>query len=73
MVFEATEGAHNPTHTENDMSKMIALAIVALSLATAAASAQSSAQDQNADTAYHACTTDEGYGRRTPCDVGGGG
>ena len=55
------------------MYKMIALAIVALSLATTAASAQSSGRSANQDTGYQACTTDEGYGRRTPCDVGGGG
>lgn len=53
------------------MSKMIALAFVALSLATSAASAQTY-RSQNQDTGYQACTTDEGYGRRTPCDVGGG-
>ena len=53
------------------MYKMIALALVALSLATTAASAQTY-RGQNQDTGYQACTTDEGYGRRTPCDVGGG-
>jgi hypothetical protein len=56
---------------ENTMSKMIALAFVALSLATTAASAQTY-RSQNQDTGYQACTTDEGYGRRTSCDVGGG-
>jgi hypothetical protein len=56
---------------ETNMSKMIALAVVALSLTTVAASAQTGGKNQ--DTGYQACTTDEGYGRRTPCDVGGGG
>jgi hypothetical protein len=66
---QAAEGAHNLT--ENDMYKMIALAIVALSLGATAASAQTY-RSQNQDTGYQSCTTDEGYGRRTACDVGGG-
>ncbi len=55
---------------ETDMSKMIALAFVALSLTTTIAAAQT--RDKNQDAGYQSCTTDEGYGRRTPCDVGGG-
>jgi len=50
------------------MSKMIALAFVALSLTTTIATAQT--RDKNQDAGYQSCTTDEGYGRRTPCDVG---
>ena len=56
---------------ETSMSKkIIALAFVALSLTTTIASAQT--RSKNEDTGYTACTTDEGYSRRTPCDVGGG-
>ncbi len=52
------------------MYKIVALAIVALSLATTAASAQTW-RNSNQDTGYQSCSTDEGYGRRSPCDAGG--